>query len=329
MANQGFRFFNNHVAETITLAGQYVLRHTESKIDEQLNVVFKTDGVKYHIYTDTDSIFFELGAVVEKYCSGKTNEEITKMLEKVAVDVLQSEVNKLVAECTDNMNVYENRIFFKLEKVASAGVFIAKKRYAVKVYSSEGVTYAKPKIAATGLDMVKSSTPLFIRNKLRSALELVFDSDESGVREYISSVRGEFDKLAVHEIAFPRGVSDLEKYADEKNIYKKGSGVGTPINARASLLYNSLIDKHDLVGKYPKITSGSKIRYVFLKIPNTLRENIIAFPADITLPSEFNLHRFIDRDLQWEKTMIASLQNILDAIGWTATEQSSLNDFFS
>jgi hypothetical protein len=56
---------------------------------------------------------------------------------------------------------------------------------------------------------------------------------------------------------------------------------------------------------------------------------VIAFPADDTLPTEFGLGKYIDKDLQWDKTMIASTQNILDAINWSAIEQSSLDDFFS
>lgn len=169
---------------------------------------------------------------------------------------------------------------------------------------------------------------MFIRKKLKEVLPLVFDSNESTIQRFLLDTRKEFDKLVVHEIAFPRSVNNLEEYADSVTIYKKGNGVSTPIQVRGALLYNSLIEKYKLRGKYPLITSGSKIKFVYLKMPNVLRENVIAFPADDTLPEEFNLHSRIDFDMQWEKTMIASTQIILNSIGWSAIERSSLDDFF-
>ena len=199
----------------------------------------------------------------------------------------------------------------------------------MRVHSSEGVTYAKPKYKVIGLDMVKSSTPQFIRGKLRETLPLMFDKTESEIQKYLANVRSEFDTLPPDQIAFPRGVNGLEDYADVANVYKKGAGMSTPIHVRASLLYNSYIKKYNLQGKYPLIVSGSKIRFLYLKLPNPSKENVIAFPADDTLPTEFGLDKYIDKDLQWDKTMIASTQNILDAINWSAIEQSSLDDFFS
>lgn len=329
IGNAGFRFFNNYVAESITLTGQYVLRRIEQRIDKELNSKFKTDDWKYLVYTDTDSVHFTMAPVVEKYFPTDITSIKVKKLEKIAVDILQSEVNKIVSSACTQMNVYENRLTFKLEQVCDRTVYIQKKRYAMRVHSSEGVTYAKPKYKVIGLDMVKSSTPQFIRGKLRETLPLIFDSTESEVQSFLAKSRKEFDSLPPDQIAFPRGVNGLEDYTDEKNIYKKGAGVSTPIHVRGSLLYNSYIKRNNLVGKYPLISSGSKIRFLYLKMPNTIKENVISFPADDTLPTEFGLDKYIDKDLQWDKTMIASTQNILDAINWSAIEQSSLDDFFS
>lgn len=329
IGNAGFRFFNNYVAESITLTGQYALRLIEKDIDKSLNSKFKTDNWKYLIYIDTDSVQFEMAPVVNKFFKNDTIPMKVKKLEKIAIDILQDEVNKIVSSACTNMKVYENKLYFKLEAVGDKAVFLAKKRYSIRVHSSEGVTYAKPKYKVVGLDMVKSSTPQFIRGKLRGTLPLIFDSTESDVQKYLETTRAEFDTLPPDQIAFPRGVNGLEDYADAANVYKKGAGMSTPIHVRASLLYNSHIKKYNLQGKYPLITSGSKIRFLYLKLPNPSKENVIAFPADDTLPTEFGLDKYIDKDLQWDKTMIASTQNILDAINWSAIEQSSLDDFFS
>lgn len=329
MAANGFRFRNTNVAETITLTGQYVLRSIEQQIDDKLNTVFKTVDHKYLVYVDTDSVYFNVGPVVQKYMSTiKDKAEIIKRLEKMAVDIIQKNVNDIVSGACQQMNVYENKLSFKLEACADRAIWLAKKKYVVRAYSSEGVTYSKPKYKTIGLELVRSSTPMFIRKKLKDVLPLVFDTDETTIQKFLLSARTEFDKLSVHEIAFPRSANNLEEYSDSQNVYKKGGGISTPIQVRASLLYNSLIHKKNLGGQYPIIASGAKIKFVYLKMPNILRENVIAFPADETLPEEFGLHQKVDRDMQWDKTMIASTQIILDAIGWSAIERSSLDDFF-
>ena len=62
-------------------------------------------------------------------------------------------------------------------------------------------------------------------------------------------------------------------------------------------------------------------------MPNTLKENVVAFPD--ALPKELGLHRFVDYDMQFEKTFIEPLKLILDSIGWSVEEQTSLEDFFA
>ena len=71
---------------------------------------------------------------------------------------------------------------------------------------------------------------------------------------------------------------------------------------------------------------GDKIKYMYLNPQNPVRENVIAFPE--ILPPEFGLHRYIDNEMQFEKSFLDPAKIILDSIGWRAEEQSSLEDFF-
>jgi len=118
-------------------------------------------------------------------------------------------------------------------------------------------------------------------------------------------------------------VSELKKYMDSKIIYKKG----TPINSRAAILYNHLLKEKGLTNKYEEIGEGDKIKYIMLKPQNPLRENVIGFST--VLPVEFDLHRYIDNDLQFQKSFVEPAKLILDAIGWSTEPTSSLEDFFS
>lgn len=323
-AQEGFRFFNPDVAESITLTGQYILRSIERDIDIALNKRFKTTDVKYMIAGDTDSCYFCLDPVATKFLSGKPESIIVKSLEKIAVDILQEEINNICNRISDQLNFFDNKISFKLEAVADKSLFLARKKYAMRVHSSEGVTYVKPKIKTVGLELVRSSTPAFIRAKLKESLGLIFNTDEKTVQGYIKSVRDEFMGLPVDAIAFPRGANNLKEYSDSTTIYKKGC----PIQVRGVLMYNHYIKVNKLTGKYPLIREGSKIKFFYLKMPNPFKENVLAIPADSHLPPEFNLQGYVDYNVQFEKSFVSGLDIMLAPIGWHSEEKSSLDSFF-
>jgi DNA polymerase elongation subunit (family B) len=329
LGNKGFRFYNPNIAESITSLGQYALKIIEAELDAILCKRFKMpEGTKFVVYCDTDSVFFEMGPVVDKYFAGKEKAVIVKALEKIAVDIIQHEVDHLMEKVSKMTNAYKKTLYFKLENVGDIALWVSKKKYIVRVHSSEGVTYAKPKYKVMGLDIVKSSTPAWVRTKLKGSLDLIFDTDESTVQKFLADSRADFIKLPVDQIAFPRGANNIDSFANPVTIYNSRSEGTTPMHVRAALLYNYHVKKLGLDGTYPLIPSGSKIRFVYLKMPNAINENIIGFPADEHLPEELGLDQYIDRDLQFDKTMVASMQNILDAIGWNAVEVSSLDAFF-
>ena len=141
--------------------------------------------------------------------------------------------------------------------------------------------------------------------------------------EFIKVNRAEFEKQPIADIAFPRGVNGLEKFSDKQTIIAKGC----PIHVRGTLMYNHLLRTKKLEKTYPFIQEGEKIKFIFLKEPNTIQSNIIAFPQ--SLPKEFDLDKYIDYNMQFEKSFVEPLKIILDSIGWKTEHVSSLADFFS
>ena len=130
-------------------------------------------------------------------------------------------------------------------------------------------------------------------------------------------------------ISFNDAVLELQKLnkvaANQEKYAKADKSV--PIHVRGSLVYNSLLSKYKLTTKYPTIKEGEKIKYIYLKEPNTIRSNVIAFPQ--VLPDEFDLLKYVDFDLQFDKTYLEPLKIILNSIGWKAEKSSSLESFFS
>ena len=174
-----------------------------------------------------------------------------------------------------------------------------------------------------GLEIVRSSTPEPVRDALKQAVKLALTSTESKLQDYIRDFEKEYRKMDAERIAFPRGVNGLDKYKDRANIYKSA----TPMHVRGSLLYNFYIREKNIEKEYEVINEGDKIKFVYLKEPNLIKENCIAFISKI--PEEFNLRQYVDYDTMFEKSFIEPLTTILNGVGWTAKPQATLEGLFS
>jgi DNA polymerase elongation subunit (family B) len=327
MGNQYFRFFDIRIAEAITLAGQLSIRWIELRINEYMNKLLKTENVDYVVASDTDSIYLTLDAIVRRSFGdrvGSTNPaKIIAFMDKVCETKIQPYIDAVYQDLASYMNAYAQKMQMKREALADRGIWTAKKRYIMNVYNNEGVQYAKPKLKVMGLEVIKSSTPAAIREKMKDAIEIILRGSESDVQNFIESFKKEFKNLPPEEISFPRGVTGMKDYKDADNIYKKG----TPIHVKGALIYNHLLQKHGLEKKYPKIQEGEKLRFTYLRLPNIVNETVISYPG--RLPQEFDLHRFVDYDTQFDKAFIEPLKSILDCVGWNAFEEASLTSFFS
>ena len=210
----------------------------------------------------------------------------------------------------------------KREGLSNIGIWTAKKRYILNVYNNEGVQYAEPQMKVMGLEMVKSSTPSSIRDKMKQVIKLMVTGTEDDVQEFIADFRKEFRTLPIEEISFPRSVNGLKTYTDKAQIYTKG----TPIHVKGALLYNYLLNKHNLTNKYPKVQEGEKLKFTYLIQPNPINDTVISYPS--RLPTEFGLDNYIDYELQFEKAFLDPIKIILNCIDWQVEKTSSLADFF-
>ena len=213
-------------------------------------------------------------------------------------------------------------MIMKRENISERGIWTAKKRYILNVWNSEGVQYSEPKLKMMGIEAVKSSTPAPCRTMIKDGLKLMMSGTEEEVIDFIDKCRKEFKALPPEQIAFPRSVSDVVKYRSYANIYSKG----TPIHCRGALLFNHYIKEKKLDNKYSLINNGEKIKFIYLKKPNIIQENVISFIQDF--PHELGLDKYIDYELQFEKSFLDPLKSILDAIGWNVEKTVNLDLFF-
>ena len=324
IGNNYFRYYKLDNAEAITLGGQLSIRWIEAKMNSYINKILKTDDVDYVVASDTDSIYLNLGPLVESVYKGreKDAEGIVSFLDKICQMELEKYISNSYEELAQYVNAYEQKMFMKRETIAERGIWTAKKRYILNAWDIEGVRFSEPKLKIMGIEAVKSSTPAPCRSMIKDALKLMMNGTEDDVIDFIEKSRVLFKKLPPNEIAFPRTVSDVDKYKSNLSIYAKG----TPIHTRGALLFNYYIKEKKLSEKYNTINNGEKIKFCYLKKPNPIHENVISFINEF--PMELGLMNYIDYDLQFDKAFLEPLKTLLDSIGWSVEKTSTLDSFF-
>ena len=318
MGNRYFRYFDLLVAEGVTTTGQAVIQHAEKAVNGFLNKAMQDDKDRV-IAMDTDSLYVGVGDLVEKYCK----EDPVQFLDRFAKEAIEPILEKAFEQFAKDTDAYTNRMVMKREAIADRGIWTAKKRYILNVHNNEGVQYAEPKIKVMGIEAVKSSTPEVCRDAMKQMFKIIVSGDERKTQDAIAEFKDYFKSLSADKVAFPRGVSDITSYADRNYIFSKG----TPIHSRGALLYNYYVKKKQLDKRYRLIQNGDKIKFIYLNKRNEMQQNVISFPDD-KLPDELGLNKYIDYDLQFQKTFLDPLDIILKSIKWQAEPVANLEDFF-
>jgi DNA polymerase elongation subunit (family B) len=324
LGSQYFRFYDLRQALAVTLAGQLSIRWIENKLNQYMNKLLKTENEDYVIASDTDSIYLRLGDLIDKvYPQTKDSNKIIQFMDKVCEDKIQPFIDESYQELASYVHAYSQKMQMKREALSDKGIWTAKKRYILNVYNNEGVQYDEPQMKVMGLEMVKSSTPAVIREKMKQTITLIVNATEQDVQDFIEKFKQEFKTLPPEDVAFPRGINGLKEYSDSATLYKKG----TPIHVRGAILYNFMLKEKNLTKLYPLIQEGEKLKFTYLKTPNPLKEDVVSFP--VRLPKEMGLNEYVNYDLQFEKSFIEPIKVILNCIGWKTEKQSSLEDFFA
>jgi DNA polymerase elongation subunit (family B) len=301
-------------------------------------------------YNDTDSVYLNCGKILDnvginiyKYSTEQIKnfiifgkpfnntdvyDEVTEKGKKIlklkdqyknleeSAHSIQNVIQKIITESmitltTKEYSCIDNKIFFKREAVAAAAGFIAPKMYVAWVLNNEGVECNKMK--ATGVEIVRSSTPLFIQDILEDIVfGMLKENDKEKTDQKVREVYKKFINSPVEVIAFPRGVHNLDDYEEGGEKEETANRI---IHVRASLLYNKLISANDVLkNKYELIKNDSKLKFIYMKQCASFPYNVLAFVNK--WPTELGLDNNVDKDFQFEKTFLKPVTKFYKLFGW-------------
>ena len=325
MGSKYFRFYDLRLALAVTTSGQLSIRWIENKINQFMNKLLKTDS-DYVIASDTDSIYLRMSELVDKVYGDKDEsmdkQKIIEFMDKVCEEKLQPFIDESYQELAEYVHAFKQKMRMKREGLSDKGIWTAKKRYILNVYNNEGVQYKEPYLKVMGLEMIKSSTPSVIREKMKETIKILVRGTELETQQFIDEFKNAFKNLPPEEISFPRGLNGLREYSDSVMMYKKG----TPIHVKGAIIYNHYLKQMKLENKYPLIQEGEKLKFTYLKQPNPFKDTVISYPG--RLPPEFGLHDYVDYDTQFQKAYLDPIKIILDCMGWKHEKVNSLDNFF-
>jgi DNA polymerase elongation subunit (family B) len=325
MGNEHFRYFDQRIAEAVTTSGQLSIKWVEKEINRYLNEVLKPEEEKdFVVAVDTDSVYICMDDLVKKIYGDTIDDKnkVIDFLDKVCSEQMEKIIDTSYQKLAEYVNAYDQKMVMKRENIADKALWTAKKRYIMNVYDAEGVRYEKPQLKVMGIESVRSSTPAACKEKMKGIFDIIMNGTEEDAINYIDKFREEFRTLKAEDIFFPRSVRGISKYYDAAQLYIKGS----PIHVKGALIYNKLLKDKKLLNSYPTIKDGEKIKFAYLKKPNPVGDTVIAILN--TLPEEFGLEKYIDYDLQFQKSFIEPMSSVMGAVGWNTEHISDLSEFF-
>jgi DNA polymerase elongation subunit (family B) len=327
--NPGCRFFDNRIGQSTTLTGRQIAKHMASKVNEIITGEYDHIG-RAVIYGDTDSCYFSayttLKKDIEKGLIPWNRESVVELYDTIG-DTVNGTFVKFMQDAFHVPRTRAEVIKAGREIVASKGLFITKKRYAVLYYDKEGKradTEGKPgKIKAMGLDLKRSDTPVVIQDFLSEVLTKTLTGvTKEEILQYITDFRTEFKTRPGWEKGSPKRANNITEYAAKE---KKAGKTNMPGHVRASLNWNTLRRMMD--DKYSmQIVDGMKVIVCKIK-DNPMGHTSVAYPVDeLRLPQWFKDLPFNDAEM--ETTVIdEKLGNLIGVLEWDISSTRSDNTF--
>lgn len=314
LGNKWFPLFNEFIAQAITGNGRYFNRKLGANIEARLQKL-KPMPDPYVIYGDTDSNYYHIAPFVDDFISRNPGLPIGKYVDfadNFIKKVIEPVVEETIRQFAEELNAYDpSKIGADREIIADAAVFTAKKKYYARVRDSEDTRFPddEPKIKVMGLELIKSTTPLWTKARLKEVIPKILDSSEAELREWLRTIKSDFVKTELINIANVGGAERLDFSIGDKGI---------PIGSRAAIVHNNYIKSAGLDNRFSLIQPGDKSKRLFLIEPNKFGSDVIAF-NDAEFVKEIDC---VDYDTQFQKHFMSALNIMIAPLNYNLERQT-------
>lgn len=258
------------------------------------------------VYVSFDPLFKAMTEESQKKFD--TDEKKLKFIEDFSRDFLNKQNNEW---CENLYNPRHGHSYheFELESIQKSQLVDKKKKYIKGVVWMKGKTYAEPHMSATGIEIVKSTTPKLCRSILTDLIrDMMFNSVKYDnmndycvyFNEILATKKKEFFAAPFQDISNSVSIGDYKKYViddqDKLILAEK-----CPVSVKAISLFNHLAHKHGQDNL--RMTSG-KIKYYYIKTgPKATDIDYFGYPAGMDEP----WFPPCNRTICWDKNIITPM----------------------
>jgi len=329
MGNKQAPIGDDDIASSVTLTGQAVIKQAGKLLQDYLTTNFGVTNEhilnESWVYSDTDSCYFSLECIKDQVPL-KEDGEVSEKFYKT-VNNLEDYLNTgITSWAKKNLLTKDSRFVFKRECIADVAVFLQKKRYVMHILDDEGLKVDKFKYV--GVEVVRTTMPNAIKPYAKKIIEtMLLTQSQNQTNKLLNETFEVFKSLAPEEIAFVMGIKGYEKYEPLCKEFLVAKGM--PIHVKSAYYHNLIMSKID--GKSETITSGDKIRYLYVEKQNKYGITTIGFKYDYN--PEFQNLFTIDYVLMFEKILFNSIERFYDSVNWrirkpTDNVKTELDDLF-
>ena len=319
-----FRFYDLDNAEAVTYTGQTLIKFTK-KIGNAFYNKELNDKENHCIYIDTDSVFYSATPLVKKRFPDMDIRDEDKMSQSILE--IASEVQEYLNQGYDYFaskfcNLKEHRFDIKQEVIAKSGLFVTKKRYGLKIINDNGKKVNK--MMVKGLDTVRSSFPIAMREMLSKVLEdILMDVPKEKLDKFIINFKNSMKLMDFNKIAIPTSVKGIKKYGVVDGNLFTSYKLGTPVHVKSAIFYNDLLKHLKVSKRYSEIFDGEKIMWVYLK-PNPIGLQTIAYKGYEDPPEVLDfIRQFINPSKLYKQALHKKIMMFYQALNWDEPTDAS------
>ena len=340
--NPGCRFFDKRIGQSTTLTGRAITKHMGAETNRMLTGKYDHTG-DCMIYGDTDSVYFSAAPVMQD--QELDMDSAIKLYDHISDTV--SDTFPQFMKDSFNVPMHIGKVIKAgREVVGKSGLFITKKRYAIKCLDIEGYQPEGGKLKIMGMDIKRSDTPEFVQDFLEEILDASLEGmPEKEVIQKIKDFKIIFKELEPWKKGMPKRVNNLtmytKKYRKQTNmksntsLYKleklkeETENKMIPGHVKASIVWNDLkyvnSDQYSL-----SIMDGAKVVVCRLR-NNPMGYTSIAYPTDeLKIPQWFKELPFDEEGME-SAVLDKKIKNVLGVLGWDlsrANDSEVMDEFF-